>query len=224
MDTSFSFISVIVPVYNGAPYVAEALASILAQAYHPLEIIVVDDGSTDDTAAIVQQFGPPVYYHHQRNQGSSVARNSGVAQAKGDWLAFLDADDLWTPNKLRVQIAVLQENPTVDVVWGHVVQFRGDSPNPQAQAAPIPGYHVGTMLIRTRLFAEIGAFSTTYFQGEMVDWVARLQRSSVQQMMLPDVLMYRRIHQTNKGKSDRYSKREYLHVLQHHLKQKRANP
>ncbi len=223
MNSSFGLISVVVPVYNGAPYVADAIESILAQAYPSLEIIVVDDGSTDETAAIVQRFGPPVHYYHQQNQGSSVARNYGVTQAGGDWLAFLDADDLWSQHKLAIQMAVLQEHPAVDVLWGHVVEFNGDRPDLQAEAAPVPGYHVGTMLMRAHCFAEIGAFATTYKLAEMVDWMARLQRSAIQQMMVPDVFMYRRIHPTNKGKSAQYSKHEYLHVLKNHLRQKRAS-
>lgn len=223
MNNGFGLISVIVPVYNGASYVADAIRSILAQGDHPLEIIVVDDGSTDDTATIVQQFGPPVRYYHQRNQGSSIARNFGVTQAKGEWLAFLDADDLWAADRLAVQAAALQQNPAVDLIWGHVMEFSGDAPDSAIGVDALPGYHVGTMLIRKDVFAAVGAFSTTYQLAEMVDWIARLQSSSAQQLMLPEVLMYRRIHQTNKGKSARYSKHEYLHVLKRHLDRTRAD-
>lgn len=222
MNDQIGLISVILPVYNGIPYVASAIRSILAQAYEPLEIIVVDDGSTDDTAGVIQEFGPPVRYYHQHNQGSSVARNYGIAQAKGEWLAFLDADDLWAPNKLGVQIMALQQNPAVGILWGYVVEFSGDHPEPPTQAEPVPGYHLGTMLMRTQLLAEVGPFSTTYQLAEMVDWIARLQQSSAQQLMLPDILMYRRIHQTNKGKSAQYAKHEYLQVLKAHLDRKRA--
>jgi glycosyltransferase involved in cell wall biosynthesis len=96
-------VSVVIPCYNGANFLRDTLRSVLAQTLPPLEVIVVDDGSTDDSAAIAESFGPPVRVFRQPNQGESVARNRGIEEARGDWVAFLDADDLWLPEKLAEQ-------------------------------------------------------------------------------------------------------------------------
>ena len=104
-------ISVVIPCYNAAPFLRETLESVFVQTYPPLEIIVVDDGSTDESAVIAESFGSPVRVIRQENQGESVARNRGIEEAGGDWVAFLDADDLWLPNKLERQIQVLRDAP-----------------------------------------------------------------------------------------------------------------
>lgn len=110
MSSSSPTVSVVIPCYNGAPFLRETLESALNQTHPPLEIIVIDDGSTDDSAAIAELFGPPVRVIRQENQGESVARNRGIDEAQGEWLAFLDADDLWKPTKLERQIAHVEEN------------------------------------------------------------------------------------------------------------------
>jgi glycosyltransferase involved in cell wall biosynthesis len=102
---SSATISVVIPCYNGAKYLRETLESALAQTHPPLEVLVVDDGSTDDSAAIAESFGPPVRVIRQPNQGESVARNRGIDEARGEWVAFLDADDLWLREKLEKQVA-----------------------------------------------------------------------------------------------------------------------
>src|SRR5262249_59293001 len=96
-------ISVVIPCYNGARFLRETLASVLAQTLPPLEVLVIDDGSTDDSGAVAESFGPPVRVIRQPNQGESVARNRGIEEAKGEWVGFLDADDLWNPDKLERQ-------------------------------------------------------------------------------------------------------------------------
>jgi glycosyltransferase involved in cell wall biosynthesis len=96
-DTRFS---VVIPCYNASPFLGETLQSVMNQSYLPLEVLLVDDGSTDDSSAIAESFGSPVRVIHQANQGESVARNRGVDEAKGDWVCFLDADDVWEPAKL----------------------------------------------------------------------------------------------------------------------------
>ena len=99
-------ISVIVPVYNGEKFLGDALASIFAQDYRPIEVIVIDDGSTDRTRAIAQSY-PEVQYSYQDKQGSAVARNTGIENSRGELIAFLDADDLWIYNKLFIQAAYI---------------------------------------------------------------------------------------------------------------------
>lgn len=96
-------ISVVIPVHNGAKYLKEAITSALSQTLLPSEIIVVDDGSTDESAQLAASFGPPVRVVQQTQMGESAARNRGIEVAEGEWIAFLDADDVWHPNKLAEQ-------------------------------------------------------------------------------------------------------------------------
>ncbi len=100
--------SVVIPCYNAEPFLRETLESVLAQTLSPLEVIVVDDGSTDDSAAIAKSYGQPIRVIRQENQGESVARNRGMDVARGDWIAFLDADDVWKPEKLESQISAVK--------------------------------------------------------------------------------------------------------------------
>lgn len=103
-------ISVVIPCYNAGRFLRETIDSILAQSYSPMEVIVVDDGSTDDSAAIAESYGPPVRVVRQHNQGESVARNRGIEDARGDWIAFQDADDYWHPDKLSRQVASIEDD------------------------------------------------------------------------------------------------------------------
>lgn len=103
-------VSVVIPAYNAAAFLRQTIESVLAQTRPALEVLVVDDGSTDDTAQIAQSFGSPVRCLRQENQGLSRARNAGILAARGDWIALLDADDLWLPHKLARQMECLRQH------------------------------------------------------------------------------------------------------------------
>ena len=117
-------ISCIVPVYNGARFLAEALESILAQTLRPTEIIVVDDGSTDATPAVGRAYSQHVFYVRQPNAGPASARNLGIGFATGSFLSFLDADDLWHADKLARQMHALESNPTAGLCVTYLQNFR----------------------------------------------------------------------------------------------------
>ena len=108
-------VSCVIPVYNGARYLAESIESVLAQEYRPLEVIVVDDGSTDGTGAVLDAFGDRIRSFRQENGGPSVARNRGMEMSRGEFIAFLDADDLWVPDKLRLQLDAMEARPYLDL-------------------------------------------------------------------------------------------------------------
>jgi len=110
-------VSVVIPAHNAERFIARAIDCVLAQTHQPNEIIVVDDGSTDGTAQVVQKYGQRVCYIHQKNAGAASARNTGIKAAKYHWIAFLDADDEWLPEKLQSQIELLRRNP--DLAWAN---------------------------------------------------------------------------------------------------------
>jgi len=116
-------VSVIIPAYNSERYVADAIKSVLAQSYRPTEVIVVDDGSSDGTARVVQGFGNSVRYLHQDNRGEPAARNLGLRHAHGEYVAFLDADDLWLPDKLELQMEYFASHPNCAVIYTDMGTF-----------------------------------------------------------------------------------------------------
>ncbi len=112
-------ISVVIPCYNGERFLSESIRSALGQTLAPQEVLMIDDGSTDQSVRVASQFGPPVRVIRQSNQGESVARNRGLMEARGDWIAFLDADDLWHPTKLERQAELISD----DVVCIHTPYY-----------------------------------------------------------------------------------------------------
>ena len=117
-------VSVIIPTFNRAPCVGEAIASVLAQTYPHLELIVVDDGSSDHTSTVVSAFSQRLVYMQQAHGGVSAARNRGVAASHGELVAFLDSDDLWLPGKVAAQIALLQAHPEVQACYTDEIWIR----------------------------------------------------------------------------------------------------
>lgn len=121
-DSKQYSISVVIPAYNCGEYISRSIDSVLAQTLKPDEIIIVDDGSTDNTVQVVQQYGTKVKLIQQRNSGPSAARNTGIQAATDEWIAFLDADDEWLPEKLQLQIDLLRRNPRL--VWTTANYYR----------------------------------------------------------------------------------------------------
>jgi glycosyltransferase involved in cell wall biosynthesis len=110
-------VSVVIPAYNCSAKVKEAIESVLAQTYTDYEVVVIDDGSTDDTEPVVRSFGDRVVYFRQNNQGAGTARNSGIKRSSGEYIAFLDSDDLWSPEKLDEQIPLLEHDLELGLVY-----------------------------------------------------------------------------------------------------------
>ena len=220
-------ISVIIPVYNGERYLAEAIESVLAQTYRRIEVIVVDDGSTDRSAEVARRFMPPVKYSHQPNEGSASARNRGTSLAQGSLFAFLDADDIWVPDKLERQVEVLEAHLEVEAVFGHVKQFHSpelDLRTRERIRCPeeaLPGYMSSAILIRREAFFRIGLYETQWQIGEDMSWILRAKEKKLRMVMLPDLLYLRRLHANNKGITQRQLTHQYLHVLKASLDRRR---
>ena len=198
-------ISCIVPVFNGERYLGEALDSILAQTYRPREIIVVDDGSTDGTAEVAAEYGKRVTYVWQANAGEAAARNLGLNTARGEFAAFLDADDLWHPEKLARQIARFWERPEIDLSFTRFQNFwmpelAAEEKRYQARplSQPVSAYSICTLLARHTVFEKFGNFPDhDPLRPQNMIWFLRAAERGAVIEILPDVLMYRRLHSAN---------------------------
>ena len=198
-------ISVVIPVYNGEAFLAEAVASVLSQAEAILEIIIVDDGSTDGTPAIAQGFGPPVRYLRQENQGPAAARNHGVRLAQGDIIGFLDADDVWCAGMLAEQLAVMTAKPECDVVKGltqfiHEVTGEDGSTGYQPKGEPLIFWNLSGTLYRRSVFDRVGLLNEAMRFGEDFDWVNRSREQGVGTEVLDRVVQLHRRHDGNMTK------------------------
>jgi len=220
--------SVIVPCYNAAAYVGDAIDSILRQDRQPHEIIVIDDGSVDASAAIVHaRFGARLRYHLQSHQGIGAARNRGVRLAEGNCIAFLDADDIWSPSSLGVRLARLEAEASIDGVCGRTEQFVSPDIDPARRAAlhcppgAQPGRVAGAMLVRRSVYDRIGYFDPGLKLGETMDWVARFEEGGLVMAMIGDVVLRRRIHAANTVITERHRQTDYLKILKASIDRRR---
>jgi len=182
-------ISAVIPAYNAAAFIRRTIDSILAQSLQPEEIIVVDDGSTDDTKSVVDAYGGKVRCIRQENAGDGPARNTGVAAAKGEWIAFLDHDDEWLPHKLELQMALLDRHG--DLRWcgtnynkscfgwvapvgdrralEHRLAGREYFENYLDATAAGCGLITATMVIRKEVLQEVGGFDSCWLRWADLD-------------------------------------------------------
>lgn len=142
-------VSVIIPTYNRSAFLKEAVESVLAQSAGADEVIVVDDGSTDETPRVLEAFGPSVRSLRRENSGVSAARNAGIEAARGEWLAFLDSDDLWRPRKLEKQLAYLSVRPDIRICQVEEIWIRnGKRLNPKKHHTKPTGFCFAALLER----------------------------------------------------------------------------
>lgn len=228
MTDAASRVSVIVPCHNAAPYLAQAIDSLLAQTSPPWEVIVVDDGSDDGSAAIVGRYGPPVRGVSQPRQGIAGARNRGLELADGDLIAFLDADDLWPQDSLGIRLRRLAAEPDLDGVFGIVEGFISpDLPETERFAMPAPpppqqSRLAGSLLLRWSLVDAVGRFDSALTVGETMDWVARADALGVRIAAVDGVVLRRRIHRHNTMRGAEQLQSNYLRLLRSALARRRS--
>ncbi|MBT3067037.1 glycosyltransferase [Rhodoferax sp. U11-2br] len=231
-------VSVILPAYNAQVHIAQAVDSVLTQDYTNLELLVIDDGSTDGTADHPCLQDPRIRVLRQHNAGPASARNLGLTQAKGELIAFIDADDLWLTGKLSLQVAYLRDHPEISIVFGGFQRWlaspdkRFEVPlcpriesTSQALAQP-SGWlytdllldsvvHIITAMVRRSVFDTVGVFDTRLPTGEDYDFWLRASRQFKLDQLAQTVACYR-IHAGSLTKVPRPENNEYL-VLQHAL-------
>jgi len=195
-------VSVIIPVYNCERYLAEAIESVFAQTYRPIEVFVVDDGSTDGTGKIAKSFRDSVYYVHQTNRGPAAARNRGIKMASENIVSFLDADDTWSENKLTLQVSHLARNPKLEVIFGRRQYLRltgieDGTHKFEKFGSPQVALNLGCSLIRKSVFKKVGLFDETLFQCDDWDWFRRCREFGITIMSHHEVTLFQRIHKHN---------------------------
>ncbi len=201
--TSRPAITVIIPVFNGAAFLGDAIRSVLAQAHDLLHIVVVDDGSTDDTPTVAAEFGETILYHRQENAGAPVARNHGLSLAKGELVAFLDADDLYMPEKFALQVARLDRHPECDIVIGSLqYESLDDSSGRLTEAEPRNNgdrfsLQLGCALFRRRVFEIVGDFNPSLRHCDDWDWFLRAREMGVGMLIHRDLVLRQRLHDRN---------------------------
>ena len=219
-------VSVIVPFFDCEAYLGEAVDSALGQTYAPLEVILVDDGSTDGGPAIAEGYHDRVTLIRQENAGVGPARNAGIAVARGELIAFLDADDLWEAMKLERQVAALAADGALDGVMTMVSEFL--SPELDAATAlltpapdPLPGAIPSALLLRRAAIERVGPFIASQ-AGQWADWFSRFAEAGLQASTLDEVLVHRRLHLSNLGYVHRADRSVYLRTLKESLDRRRA--
>jgi len=199
-------VTAIVPVFNGARFLAQALGSIAAQTHQPIEIIVVDDGSTDGSDAIASEREVLVIKQPQR--GVAAARNVGIAASRTPIVALLDQDDLWLPRKIELQVAALHAHPEhVSLVLNeYFLEPPLTAPpkwfaKPELLDAPHPGYAPSCLAFTRETFERIGEFNESLAQASDLEWIARAKSRGVAFELIDELLVRKRIHETNDSAS-----------------------
>lgn len=216
VNTQLPLVSVVLPAFNVKNYVGEAIRSVEAQGYENLEIIVVDDGSQDGTADLVATEFPHVRLFRKKNGGAATARNQGIRESRGEYIAFLDADDVWLPGKLHIQIDHLERRPDVDMVCGEFSWWAANSdgvfPDPAMLFPPLTDcvvdtaqsgwvYHklllsnyvwTSTIVMRRRLVEKIGFYDESLRLGQDYDYWLRASRESEIHLLKGISALYRK--------------------------------
>lgn len=190
-------VSVIIPAYNSAQYVADAVRAALSQTHRPSQIIVVNDGSTDSTEQVLSQFSRDLTVIRQSNAGLPSARNAGLRVAAGDWIAFLDADDSWHPRKLELQLAVAATSPDLGLIGTTTYDFPNETPPTIGESIalqPVPldrllvrnYFTASSVLVRRDVAERVGTFDPPLPNAEDWDyWIRSAETAPVANVLAP---------------------------------------
>lgn len=219
-------VSVIIPVYNGSRYLAATLDSVLAQT-HPLhEIIVIDDGSTDSSAEILQSYGDRLQVVRQGNQGVAAARNVGLARATGEFITFIDQDDLWPADRTRILVDALRARPEAALAAGKV-EFLYQRPEPPDPTENLGTQHrewlLGSLCVRADLFRELGPFNVNVGYGDDTDFMLRRAERKVVTGYLQEITLIYRMHESNTSIDRAVTMHHFMATLRESLIRRRRH-
>ena len=223
-------VSIVLPTYNGSRYLRESIQSCLDQEFQDWELVIVDDASTDGTVAVANSY---------RNQvrllslsiacGPPATRNQGLAITQGEFVAFLDADDLWHPEKLVTQAERFQRRPELDFCVSYVQMFWTETLHEEKvryeqcpRVQPVPGYATTALLAKRSTFDRMGSFNENYWYVHATDWFLRAIEEGLVMEVLPQVLTYHRMHESNLARRENAANRdEFLNVMKASLDRRR---
>ena len=223
MENQQLAVSVVIPVYNGEKFLDSAIHHVKNQNYHPIEIIVIDDGSTDKTAEIAAKFKDSIRYVYQENSGPAAARNHGIKIAKGYAIAFLDVDDLWSEDKLKLQANYLAANPAIEIVQGLIQQVKLSQQITDGEATGEAAYkpynyiNLGSALYRKSVFDRVGLFDETLKFAEDVDWFIRAWENQIEKVVLERVTLFYRLHRKNMTLGKNSVELGFIKIYKKHL-------
>jgi len=190
-------VSVVMPTFNQADYVGESLESVLGQGYPNIEIVVVNDGSTDETGSLLKHFGTQVTVVFQENRGPAAARNRGIRESSGEFIAFLDADDSWPDGKVFDQVAPLLQDSSIDMTLSRVRRWELGSDGGGAfclSGSIFYSLQLGSVVARKSVFEKVGYFDEGLALSEDQDWFLRARESGVRMARVESVGLHYRVH------------------------------
>jgi hypothetical protein len=194
-------VSVIIPVYNGEKFIKEAIENVFSQKYPSLEIIVINDGSTDSSDQIIKQLPVDIRYFSQDNYGPAAARNKGIRDASGEFITFLDADDLWPENNLNIMVDEILKNPGMDVIRGYaqLMEYNKTSGCYEYIGNPKESFphYIGAAIYRKSVFEKVGLFDPMLKFGEDADWFLRAKEMKINIKRLEETSLFVRRHGGN---------------------------
>jgi glycosyltransferase involved in cell wall biosynthesis len=217
-----------IPVRDGEAYLAEAIESVLGQSRPCDQLVVVDNGSSDRSAEIAAEFGPAVEIVPEPRPGIGTARNAALRAARGDYLAFLDADDLWDSEKTARQLAAFEAEPRLQLVFGHVRQFLSPdlavekAEGLRVPAEPRPGQYVGAMMARRAAIEAIGPWPEDVRVSDGLTFLLRAGEMGLEQTMLAETVTLRRVHGANHSIHNRDERTEFARHLKRSLDRRRG--
>ena len=217
-------VAVVITAWNAQRFVAEAIRSALDQTSPPDSVVVIDDGSTDSTAHVAESVDPRVVVLRREHSGIGASRTAGIAATESQFVAFLDADDLWLPTKLARQLELFGAEGSLEAVFCLVDEFidgDGDRPGFRAPMLAQRSAVAGGCLIRRAAIDRIGPFGDTPV-GDWFRWWARARALGVRETFVPEVLLRRRIHGENNSVLRDDGGRTFLSIAREHLAQVRA--
>lgn len=219
--------SVIIPCHNHASFLREAVESVIRQEGVHLEVMVVDDGSTEDLMPALRDLDfPRIRLIRQNHTGAGFARNAGVTEAEGSYLAFLDADDWWASDRVIRALETLKSAPSATMAFATMQEFldpdlelsEGSSPHVRT----LPGVSASCLVVGRADFHRVGPFDPSLKTGEFIDWYLRADRLGLRTHVDEKVLVYRRIHEANRDRWRRSGNRDYARILMRNLKNGRG--
>ena len=205
-------VSVIIHTYNNEKFIAETVESVLNQTYKDYEIVVVDDGSVDGTRDALKPYMQKIRYHYKENGGIASAKNAGIKLSQTEYVAFLDHDDLWVPDKLQLQMEHFSENPQIGLVYAKYTSFRDGK---ELRTKPEKGYsgwifkellsksfiQTSTVVVKRECLDAVGPYDETFSLGDEYDMFLRIARKFQCGFVDKGLTRYR-VHDTNASNND----------------------